>query len=256
MPQASQYVAPRWVGLLQDSLNKSMAKDPGQIAYALSSSSDNGPRVRMVVHRGFLNERRSTEDPSWSENPSKDSEGHPFTSSTMLVTTDVRGPKAAQILSSSVVEFVWWHSTTQHQFRIRAKASILPPAGHPFMSMFPASELTPPGLTTFNWESERLRQFRKLNPPLRASFVRPIPGTPLEGTDIDPSTFPKGLPSDLDPAATPKEKEQIAEALKNFSLIVLNPFDIDMCDLSTDPHERIQWNLSDGGKWVETAVVA
>ncbi|KAL8276942.1 hypothetical protein RQP46_010670 [Phenoliferia psychrophenolica] len=251
----SRYIAPRWVDLVQDSLNKSMAKDPGQIAYALSSSSDNGPRVRMVVHRGFLNERRPNEDPSWSENPGKDAEGHPWTSSTMLVTTDVRGPKAKQILGSSLVEFVWWHSTTQHQFRVRAKAFILPPAGHTFLSLFPSTELSPPGLANFNWESERLRQFRKLNGPLRASFVRPIPGTPLEGTDIDPSTFPKTLPSDLDESATPKEKEQIREALKNFSLIVMDPFDVDMCDLSTDPHERVQWTKAEDGKWAESAVV-
>ena len=90
MPPASRYVAPRWVELLQDSLNQSMSKDPGQIAFALASASDSGPRVRMVVHRGFLNERRPNEDLGWSENPAVDGEGHPWTSSSMLVTTDVR----------------------------------------------------------------------------------------------------------------------------------------------------------------------
>ena len=90
MPPTSRYLAPRWVELLQDSLNKSMAKDAGQIAYALSSSDNTGPRVRMVVHRGFLNERRPKEDPAWSENPADDSEGRAWTSSAMIVTTDVR----------------------------------------------------------------------------------------------------------------------------------------------------------------------
>ena len=54
-----------------------------------------------------------------------------------------RGPKAAQILSDNASELVWWHTPTQHQFRVRARAFILPPAGHTFVSLFPGTELSP-----------------------------------------------------------------------------------------------------------------
>lgn len=90
MPASSRPFSPRWVSLLQDSLNTSTAKDPSQIAYALSSSSASGPRVRMVVHRGFVNERRPNEDPNWSENPAVDSEGRGLVTDGLLLTTDIR----------------------------------------------------------------------------------------------------------------------------------------------------------------------
>lgn len=66
-------------------------------------------------------------------------------------------------------------------------------------------------------------------PALRASFVRPTPGTPLhrEGKeDIDPSKFPLELPTDLE-AKTDEDKRDIKEALKNLSLMVLEPFEVD-----------------------------
>ncbi|KAM0754367.1 hypothetical protein T439DRAFT_296751 [Meredithblackwellia eburnea MCA 4105] len=262
MPLAQGYTAPRWVELLQKSLDTSMEKDKGTISYALATPALDGPRVRMVVHRGFLNERRPGEDPSWSGNPADDKDGYPLTSSTMLVTTDVRGPKASQITQNGTVELAWWLSPAQQQYRIRGKAWIFPPPGHPLLASFPAKELSPPNLPAFDWESERLRTFRKMNPPLRASFVRPIPGTKLAGNgpigdDIDPSTFPTELPSDLElEDKSDKVKEEVKEALSHFSLIVIKPFAVDMCDLGAQPNERYQWAINDDGStWTEDKVV-
>jgi len=114
----------------------------------------------------------------------------------------------------------------------------------------------PAGLPQFDWESERLRIFRKMSPGLRASFCRPIPGTPLASTDppIDPAQFPTSLPSDLD-ATTDEEKRLVGEALQAFSLIVMSPFDVDLCDLGARPNTRSRWELGKTGQWTETDLV-
>lgn len=123
-----------------------------------------------------------------------------------------------------------------HQYRIRGRAFILPHPSHPLYAKFPHSRLSPytksqESSKPFDWDSERVRIFRKMSPALRASYCRPTPGTPLShngenGTDIDPKTFPTELPTDLD-AKTDEEKMHIKEALLNMAIIVIEPFDID-----------------------------
>ena len=143
-----------------------------------------------------------------------------------------RAPKALQVTSNNeggLIELAWWLVPTQEQFRVRARAFILPEPSHPLHKSFPADRLAPAGGKPFDWESERVRIFRKMAPALRASFVRPTPGTPLhrEGKeDIDPSKFPLELPTDLE-AKTDEDKRDIKEALKNLSLMVLEPFEVD-----------------------------
>lgn len=123
-----------------------------------------------------------------------------------------------------------------HQYRIRGRAFILPHPSHPLFAQFPHSRLSPyssgkESTTKFDWDSERVRIFRKMSPALRASYCRPTPGTPLShggenGGDIDPKDFPSELPTDLE-AKTTEEKELIKIALLNMALIVIEPFEID-----------------------------
>lgn len=79
-----------------------------------------------------------------------------------------------------------------------------------------------------------------MSPALRASYCRPVPGTPLDSTDppIDPSTFPLELPIDLE-AKTEMEKKWIKEALGNMSLLVIEPFEVDWC-VSLPSFERAE----------------
>lgn len=112
----------------------------------------------------------------------------------------------------------------------------MPNPSHPLYQQFPHTKLSPYSTSqesskAFDWNSERIRIFRKMSPSLRASYCRPIPGTPLShhgenGGDIDPKTFPTELPTDLD-AKTEEEKKFIKEALLNMALIVIEPFEID-----------------------------
>ena len=112
-----------------------------------------------------------------------------------------------------------------------------------------------------------------MSPGLRASYCRPIPGTPLDSTrpPIDPSTFPKELPLDLDENASEQEKIWLKEALTQMALLVIEPFEVDWyvlrllvvdktnfelqrCDLAAVPNKRIQWTKKDG-VWSEINVV-
>lgn len=137
----------------------------------------------------------------------------------------MRGPKGAQLVDNPAAEIAWWMEPTKHQFRIQAQAFVLPPPGHRLLSQFPGERLAP--FAGFDWEAERQRIYKKLSPPLKASFVRPIPGTPVNSPDgADPETFPKSLP--VEEEASEKEKELLKQALENFALIVLEPHHVDV----------------------------
>lgn len=76
------------------------------------------PHARYVVHRGFVNEQRSKDSPSGVEPHNPD-----FGSNALLLTTtDVRAPKARQIVESAKEggangEICWWHESSQMQVR-------------------------------------------------------------------------------------------------------------------------------------------
>lgn len=69
---------------------------------------------------------------------------------------------------------------TAIQFRIKGRAFLLSPPNTPSNSDFPYTRLAPPLAASgprskFDWEAERQRIFQKMSPPLKASFLRPIP---------------------------------------------------------------------------------
>lgn len=228
-----------------------MKENKDSISYCLATQASPHPHVpsisvsvpeaRFVVHRGFVNERRSPPDGSNNE------EGP--TSCVMLSTTDVRAPKSGQLSgkgNEAWAEVCWWFEPTGEQvrsrffrcmakadsvlsqYRILAKTHILPPPGDKYADLlkhFPGDRLAPPSLgSSFKWEDERQRIFRKMSPPLKASFCRPVPGSKLG--DEDPKKWPEELP---DPdEAKGKDKEHIKEALENFAIIALEPVFVDL----------------------------
>ena len=129
----------------------------------------------------------------------------PESTSPTLISQPNRGPKAAQISANSPVSLAWWQLPTKTQFRITADAYIFPPPNHPLHSQFPAERLAP--CADFSWEAERLRIWRKMSADLRASFLRPVPGTKLE---VDPHQWPETLPTDLE-AKTDEEKRLVQQ---------------------------------------------
>ncbi|GAA6059845.1 hypothetical protein JCM10212_003757 [Sporobolomyces blumeae] len=255
-PSPQALSLPRWVDSLRSTLTKNLKENKDLISYALATVDDqHRPRTRFVVHRGFVNERRKDSD--GSSNKVKDDQDNDLISDKLVVTTDARTPKSVQMAANPAVEIAWWLAATQHQYRIVGKAYILASPAFAKASdspkfPFPADELSPyPG---FNWEDERIRQFRKLSPELRASFVRPIPGTKLSEWDGKMEDLPEKLVEGYDEAKSDDEKKQLDEALRNFALIVIDPTEVDLVDLGSMPNERTQWFRS-GSKWEEQGVV-
>lgn len=150
----------------------------------------------------------------------------------------VRGPKAQQLTGNSdKVEIAWWFAPTGDQYRIKGRAFILPRPDHPLYEKFTphAKRLSPrknQERGDFDWEQERRRIFEKLSPTIRASFCRPVPGTPLsardrkgnghggddgdkETRDYDPNEWPAELKMDGD-------KNLIDKSLHNFALMCVS----------------------------------
>lgn len=72
---------------------------------------------------------------------------------------------------------------------------------------------------------------------MRASWCRPVPGTPLKGGYDDALEWPESVPA-LGDAKNEEEKKNVEEALKNFALVVIEPFEVDFVELGTRPEKR------------------
>lgn len=155
-----------------------------------------------------------------------------------------RSPKARQLAAAPQVELAWWLAATQHQFRIVGSAYILPSpsfSSHPssasssasdptlssFSFPFPAAKLAP--YDGFNWERERVRQFRRLSPELRASFCRPVPGTTLGEWGGKMEDLPQTLPETVDEAENDEQKKQVEEGELPRAILVSHSSPFEAC---------------------------
>jgi pyridoxamine 5'-phosphate oxidase len=103
------------------------------------------------------------------------------------------------------------------------------------------------------WEHERLKAYDALSGFLRASFLRPVPGSKLVNPE-DAKKWPKELPTRAE-AANDKEKEQVDEALKNCAMLLLEPREVDVLELAPVPNLRTIYVKSSDISWTEESVV-
>lgn len=188
------------------------------VVYACATIDNDVPRVRHIAHRSFLSQ---------------------YTPRPLLVTTtDVRSPKVSQLSSSGQVgEIAWWIEDSGEQYRITAKTYILPKPGHPLHEQFPFERLGESSNESIEdsrqwWEKARINVFdNQLGGALRASFCRPIPGSPLPGGYDSAKQWPEKLPRTNEAEEGSKEAVQIIEALNNFSLCIFEPFKVERIEL-------------------------
>lgn len=127
------------------------------------------------------------------------------------------------------------------QFRIRGHAFLYGPSNN---DKFPAKRLSPPlsdsepSKKSFSWEDERVRIYHKHSPVLKASFLRPTPGTAMKTVDAKLEDFPEELKEG--------QEEEMKKALERFALIAIDPWQIDayvsssvQSTISHDDAERI-----------------
>lgn len=204
------------------------------------------PRVRTQIFRSFLENKA---------NP-----GLPL----LLSSTDVRTPKVSQLLADPRAEVVWWMDGTKEQFRLASSIYVLPAPSNPFYGKFieALAHVTPHsamyGFKDHNWEETRLNSFKALSPGMRAAWVRPAPGSVLEGGKKEAESWPKSLE---EPDSTKEGYEEAKRlwdtALSHFVLVVIDPLEVDMVELGIIPNRRTLFRKKEEapGVWEELELV-
>ncbi|KAF9225245.1 hypothetical protein BS17DRAFT_778350 [Gyrodon lividus] len=201
----------------------------------------NAPRVRSLIHREFLTATALPDLPL------------------ILATTDIRTPKVSQMNGQQRVEAVYWTASTQEQFRVIGRASVVPKPNHqdpyPSLSGRVFDELAK---EVFDWEKKRVDVFDSMSGRLKASWCRPVPGTPLKGGEDEMKRWPEKLPK-LGEAKSEEDKKNLAFALENFALLIIEPFEVDFMELGVQPNQRTifkrDWEDPNSLEFKETAVV-
>ena len=177
----------------------------------------------------------------------------------ILSTTDIRTPKVTQLAANAIVEVVFWTPITMEQFRILGRASIVPEVG--YSGAYPA----PKGVVYealkkegFDWEAKRVETFDRMSGQMKATWCRPVPGTPLRGGEEEMKKWPETLPK-LGEAKDEGERKNLATALGNFALLLIEPFEVDHVEFMVQPDRRTRFerNWEDEGsvEFKETLVV-
>jgi len=249
--------SPKWISPLSEAVNKY----PKAKTYACATIDRGGndhdvplvlPRVRHLVHRSLLS--------TTSARP------------LLVSTTDVRTPKVSQLYSSGsgsgcVAELAWWIEEAGEQYRIAADTYVMPKPGHDLHGRFPFKKLgdySEEEVVVLMeeermqwWERERMSTFDdKMGDVLRASFVRPEPGSVLVGGYNSAKEWPERLCRSADVVEGSKEAEQVTEALNNFALLVFRPYKVERIELGITPNRRTIWKWkNDEECWKESILV-
>jgi len=198
------------------------------------------PRVRSIVIRDLLS------PPSLTSLPvdNLDETEHPF----IVSTTDTLSLKVSELAQDATIELVWWIASTQEQLRVRGRAYIVgPPNGSEDAEGSLRDQSLPPALNHIKWEHTRLSIFEnKIGPALRASWLRPIYGTPKASYPSSPAaSLPEKLPD------SEKGSKDWLRALERFALVVIDPEVVERLELAVVPNLRTveTRRKDDKGRW-------
>lgn len=175
----------------------------------------------------------------------------------LLTTTDIRTPKVAQITSnpSHRVEAHVWIKATNEQFRISGHAAIYP---SPELQENKGIEGVGEVYDAFrsqgwDWEDERRRQFDSVGAHMRASWCRPVPGSPMDSYS-DAEKWPVTVAK---PGEEGYDAKNYEEARGNFALLLIDPIEVDYIELGVMPNRRTKFvrQESDDERWKEVILV-
>ncbi|KAG2153566.1 pyridoxamine 5'-phosphate oxidase-domain-containing protein [Suillus bovinus] len=184
---------------------------------------------------------------------------HPYFPSLplLLTTTDIRTPKVTQIESNPNhrVEALFWIKATNEQFRVSGRAAIYP---SPELQENKGIEGVGEVYDAFrsqgwDWERERQRQFDNVGAHMRASWCRPVPGSPMESYS-DAEKWPVKVAKPGEEGYDAKNYEQ---ARGNFALVLIDPIEVDYIELGVMPNRRTKFVKQDSGdeRWKEVILV-
>jgi PPOX class probable FMN-dependent enzyme len=136
-------------------------------------------------------------------------------SSQLTFTVDSRSKKVAELERASWCELCWYFPVTHEQFRISGPTKIV------------RHDDSNAGLL-----DARRDTWSKLEEPVRVSFTWPAPGKPRDCRLPFPIIHP-------DPD----------KPLSHFCLLILDPHEVDMLELSGNPQNRWSFSRSESGEW-------
>ncbi|KAI9569438.1 pyridoxamine 5'-phosphate oxidase-domain-containing protein [Boletus coccyginus] len=229
-----------WYEALANALQKEY-KGESPVMSLATIQGPSTPRVRTHLQRAFIT-----------------ASAHP-TLPLILSTTDVRSPKVTHLAANATTEVVYWTPSTLEQFRVLGRASVVPEVGYP--GTYPS----PRGVVYealekegFDWEAKRVETFDQMSAHMKATWCRPAPGTPLTRGEEETKGWPEKLPK-LGEATDEREKKNLAVALSNFALLVIEPFEVDYIEFRVQPERRTlferDWEDERAVEFKETLVV-
>lgn len=132
------------------------------------------------------------------------------------------------------------------QFRIQANAYLIP-------SPSVKREYDPTPLSNYliqsgiDFEKQRVEIYDNMSRTLRAAFAKPYaPGSHRTGTE-NLDEYPDKVPTD-------SQDKWYRSGLDNFTLVVIDPTQVDYCDLLTQPNQRKIWRKDAVNRWSEEDV--
>ncbi|KAF5346163.1 hypothetical protein D9758_009968 [Tetrapyrgos nigripes] len=270
--------APRWKTAISNALEKNSKSVVIQLATIENHSQGiHIPKVRSCIFRSFL-------EPSSSP-------AHPL----ILSSTDIRSPKVQQIFTNPKVELAWWIEGAQEQFRVSGIGCIVPapPSTSATTSAFASTgtdgtpdqedhhldrsslyasfeqfvqstrsgtETSTGGLASlvrenFDWEKKRVEVFKTMSAYMKASWCRPVPGSPLQGGEDEAKKWPEKVEEPAEGDGNEENRRNWETALRNFALLLVDPIEVDYVELGVVPNRRTKFWRTEEGKWEEMAVV-
>ncbi|PVU96556.1 hypothetical protein BB561_001098 [Smittium simulii] len=238
-------IAP-WKPLLEKAIFTENASNINSATATIATvDSENKPRARVVVCRGFL-----------GNSELKLNEENTLSSNLLAVSTHLSSPKVFQLSSNNVAELVFWFPKSSEEFRLNCKVSILP-----FESLS-TNEAQNFDIKEFVFLKQEYEQFNKANTNidefsketlLNSAFFAHSTGLHRWFSGPAPGSL---LDSNAQDIAQLTDNELFEHSKKNFCLLILNPTTVDYVNLASRTHKRSIYSLdTSSNSWVQTNVV-
>ncbi|KZT73379.1 hypothetical protein DAEQUDRAFT_467347 [Daedalea quercina L-15889] len=232
--------APRWQTAMANSLSLPENNKEYNGGIQMATLDDDGiPRVRTVGYRQILHPQGSPNLPVF------------------VFSTDVRMQKALQMRTHPYAELVWWFRGSSEQYRVTGVARVI---------TSPNIDLGPGGLVReeslaldaldkqgYDWSMKMRELYSEgSDDGLRASLNRPPPGTRIPSYQTA-KEWVQEVPK-LGLAKDDADRRNQEEGLRNCALLLVEPFEVDWCELALRPHKRTKFRRQ-GDTWEEWPVV-
>ncbi|KAK7464365.1 hypothetical protein VKT23_006532 [Stygiomarasmius scandens] len=242
--------APRWKTAISNALEKSSKSNVIQLATIDANSTGPIPKVRSLIFRSFLTPSGSASQPL------------------LLSSTDIRTQKVQQLNTNHKLELAWWIEGTQEQFRVSGIGCVVPAREDESYEIFERFvQSTRSGTSTssgglaalvrenFDWEKKRVEVFKTMSSHMKASWCRPVPGSPLIGGEDEAKKWPKTVEEPKDGDGDEENRRNWETALRNFALVLVDPTEVDYVELGVIPNKRTKFWRTEEGQWEEMALV-